>query len=1589
MTAVHSAANDDPDMNLRTILSSALAAILAQCVCAAPVPQYLLPLDGDAAWSGRDAAKAKPAIVHGAAKWADGVSGKGLDISRWAYDQATSLVADGLPGVSTRHGTFAFWFKPHWDQGDGERHIVLGGRSTTWRPFKFYMNKGANGKLELSVVEARQLQFLRNDFFKKDIWTHVAFTWDSESGAVCLYRDGRLVERKANPAAFEIADTTVDLFLQFGDGTDRFKAVVGDGVYDDVRVYDQALSEADIFLIAAGGSAVPMRPITLPAGGAFRLSHAEAALATAGPLLRVKTDAGATFTLSALGPSRGMSLAGSTEGGASAVVSAADTFDLRTGYDLEFVPDGKGLVFWLDGAEQGRIALDREVGAIVSAEAAEGVQIGNAQCPMHNAQWEKDRAQWASPAEAALWSYDGATRRQTGVRRAVSLNGYWRVWPVDDYLGTPPKEAPGYVRVPGSFRSPLWNIHRLNPRTGGLDGGTWQWHNRPLEDYRAAWYEREVSSAPVWSDDGDPGRRTWLVFDHFNADVGRIYWNGRLVKAFRQDFKSFSMVPNRIRVDVTDLLAADGRNTLRLYVDRHNSGMWNGRPSIGDHNEICLGDVWLERTPGRLHIVSAVALPSWRNKTVTLRVRLANPDAETGSVTLEGAFFHSDRDKFCETTVQLTGKSEQVVIWTEPWPDPVPWSAENPQTYELDVMLSRDRQYIDTFPRQLFGFREAWVENGEFWLNGEHLRLRMWTSPGLERMRYFWGHPEAIGQYVAHIKELNYDTVRDNPWRKGSIVGIFEFLDACDRQGVYNLHQMPTYEDEPRNIYDAEVERFFEAYGGHPSILMWYTDFNTCGYSWGQDPAKLTDVDYDPPVKRLARKRARTAETVMRALDPTRELFQHAGGNSGRIFGSMNYQSYGTPLQEQEDWPAQWAKGHRQPLMSVESAFPYPWQFQRFDKGGSKEHLGAEQAARYFGPSAFAVERFPVPHSENMLWSVDVAAGEDPNMLRLSDLHYRRVVRAWRGYGVSAIGDFPGGRDHTRTIQMFGDHNVVWRTGGDPKTPGLKPENRDGFSEVQRHLAGDYSRPDYLHATVKECFAPLLVFAGGDPDDFTNKDHSFYAGERFRKSLVMVNDHLYPVTVAYKWKCGDATGSGEVSVPAGGIVREPINLVAPAVDKKTDAKLRIIWRARGGGDGAPAVAAASDSPLAEGRDAISLRFFPRRTPPKASQVSVALYDPLGKTADMLSLAGVAYTPVASLDGLPPTERLIIGQGAFAAAPLEGDLPASVVNALVFEQPTNALKRFVMTAPSYRDAFVNLPGAPCLAGLDDRDLADWRGASDTVPAFVLSDEHSPHYPRSKWKCGNGGIVAGCVIRRPSRGNFRTIVSCGFNLESAGLLEERRPRGRTIWCQMDVTSRYGKDPAATRLVDNILAEFAVRRSQFAVGGPGNPKTQKPENPAGAGLRAAHNVFYLGSAADASILALAGASIPAWNGTSKGTVLVLPGADLSRLPFAYRRGTTLDFRATVPRDPVFAGVSPADLYFRNANDLPSPAFDIRRAGGTTFVFLGLAPDGSVKGLWNDEKLLRLWCTVLTNLGVPLAPDTPYIPDLDAYDGDAFHNW
>ena len=114
---------------MRSALALVPAAVLAVAsLRAAPEPRFHLALDGSTAWGGTDGDKVAPAVVYGASKYVDGISGQGLDIRRHAYDQVTALVADLLPGFNTRCGTVAFWFKPHWDPLDPEPRRILGGQ---------------------------------------------------------------------------------------------------------------------------------------------------------------------------------------------------------------------------------------------------------------------------------------------------------------------------------------------------------------------------------------------------------------------------------------------------------------------------------------------------------------------------------------------------------------------------------------------------------------------------------------------------------------------------------------------------------------------------------------------------------------------------------------------------------------------------------------------------------------------------------------------------------------------------------------------------------------------------------------------------------------------------------------------------------------------------------------------------------------------------------------------------------------------------------------------------------------------------------------------------------------------------------------------------------------------------------------------------------------------------------------------------------------------------------------------------------------------------------------------------------------------
>ena len=1547
-----------------------------------------MPMDGSADVIGPDGKKIATGIVHGHAGYQPGIVGKALDVKRHAYDQVTTVCFPRLPTMDCNNGTVSFWFKPHWRENEHVEYRILAGRDSRWKGFRFYFLK-TRTHIELSVCSPKQIQILRKDLFKPEKWTHVAFTWRQNTGEVQLYIDGKAVGKRTIPGAFVKQESPIQLHLYYGnESTDRFKANVGNGVYDEVRIFNRALSAAEIFSLASRGTHGLTKAISLAPAVQndneieFALVNKKGRLSGPRELLRLNgSSAKKKITFSAMGASGKLAML-VENGKPSHAVETSYTLMLDVPHKIRLQQDGEILTFMLDDAVQGQVRLETPFGTIRSAEAAEGVSLLAPSVVPSQDQTTRLADVFERPEERPLWDLSDAQRRSAGVRRGVTLNGYWRVMPVNDYTYAPPAGEWGYMRVPGSFRSPLFQIYRAE--NDELEPANWIWNKRSLIKYRAAWYQR-IFEIPA---DLRGSGRIYLNFTNLNGDAGRVYLNGRLIDEFRQDFKCFTVIPNQRRLDVTDRLTKEGKNVLTLFIDRHYVNLWQGIPSIGDHNEIALDDVWLENAPADISVKTAVALPSFRRKEVTMRTRIQNLKQKKGKAAVRFDFERNGTiERSFEKPVVLDGSPEQLVVFTGKWENPALWDVENPDLYRMHVALVVDGRDIDTLPAKDFGFREMWVENGEFRMNGNKMRLRMWTSPGLNRLRYYYGNPRAVGQYVAHIKEMNYDTVRFDPFDKTSQVSWQEYLEESNHQGLYNLFPMPPYEDEELTGYTKEVARFLEHYGNHPTILMWYTDFNTCSYAWNQDPAKLNDTSYIPLQQLNARKRVRVAETVMRALDPSRELFQHAGGNSGKIFTSMNYQSLGTPLQEQEDWPKQWSARHTQPLMVVESAFPFPAQYWHFDKPALGT-LTAEHAARYFGDAAFTGEDRPVLHSNR--WLNSPYARWNRNMYNLGTMLYRNVVRTWRAYDVSALGDFPGERDMVRTARTYSNHNAVYEVDDNVKSAGLKPDIPVGWSETQRHLLTDYSQPEGLDKIIRASFAPLLIFLGGMPEDFTNKDHAFYSDETFRKSVVVVNDHTTSQTVTCRWELtmeGKSVRQGEMTATAapGAILKLPIPLTAPKVYKRTDAELRL-------------TALKDDALILE--DSFRLQFFPKWVQPEFRDISAGLYDPDGATEAMLKQAGFPFRKVRTLDDVKQCRLLIIGKNALKESNPEllkqvetARLIERGLKVLIFEQKACNLANLVFESPSARNAFLRRPESSYVAGLKEEDFSNWRGSADSVPAFVLSAENSPHYPRSKWKCGNGGIVSGNVIRKPSYGNFRTIVDCGFNLMFASLLELRKEHGLVLFCQLDVTNRYRKDPVATKLVDNLLVEMGKRFVPIGpqrVGYLGDAKNEAILKRMGMQYRKL-NSEQLWEISGLQVLILGADPVPEKRRAelkkllARGkTVVALPGAPLELLPGNLKRGTKELFRASVPKhDPVFAGIPEADLYFREAKQLPvlvsAPDWTIATKPAlfakldqiiTATVVLNLSPD-EIDGLWNPEKVARVWSAIFTNMNIGLGKD------------------
>ena len=510
---------------------------------------------------------------------------------------------------------------------------------------------------------------------------------------------------------------------------------------------------------------------------------------------------------------------------------------------------------------------------------------------------------------------------------------------------------------------------------------------------------------------------------------------------------------------------------------------------------------------------------------------------------------------------------------------------------------------------------------------------------------------------------------------------------------------------------------------------------------------------------------------------------------------------------------------------------------------------------------------------------------------------------------------------------------------------------------------------------------------------------NYYGGESLIRPVNIHHDKLEAVRMTLRWGVTGSAGKTEsgrevLAMEAGSLLRRKLEFVLPDVQTPTAATL--YYRLED--DGAEVYSTVQ-----------SITIFPRTRVEPEQTIAVALWDPAGRSDEALSAIGAEISPVADPARIPDgTQTLVIGAEAWTeencdetAGPLFGFVNQG--GTLVILHQTHwpqwspvriRLDRQHVASRVWKRA----PGHPVFRGIEDAWLHDWRQSH---------------------------VVSSFDFVKPTLGNATALADSGVKdgLERCALLEIRYGTGRILASQFRLIESFDVEPAAPRLLANLLTAAATRSPALqpiaVCTAPGAPVVgmlaflsadmkllERPLSPAG--LKA-HNIILVqldGTLTPAEGRALherAAAGALVWvRGADAGTTRILEEITGCEWKEA---GTPLDIwegRAVIEGHPkALAGLSNGEFYWKRGNfgdlhGLEKPSWKIADLAA---AYLQPAKTGSARSLlypaamwvvqtgegrvlvdlvrWAEEQnpdlqneARRIASALLTNAGVRLAP-------------------
>lgn len=380
-------------------------------------------------------------------------------------------------------------------------------------------------------------------------------------------------------------------------------------------------------------------------------------------------------------------------------------------------------------------------------------------------------------------------------------------------------------------------------------------------------------------------------------------------------------------------------------------------------------------------------------------------------------------------------------------------------------------------------------------------------------------------------------------------------------------------------------------------------------------------------------------------------------------------------------------------------------------------------------------------------------------------------------YGSNACSDteifwFHGSRNGIYNCSALGDKAAVsanylfWSARGMAWTK----ESLDGYRDMDMaFIGGIYWRPFMAHGVQSVTFA------------MPQKEFRYFSGTRYENRLSIFDDEVTPGKLLFTWQLLDEQGKsiagGQMPLTSTTkfLHRDKIAFEVPKVAQRTKYKLTMNLD-KNGAQRAYEERVVEAWPTAVKEAA--------RTP----AASTVVFDPKGQLMPALKNLGYSLKTIDALDekSLAGAKALVVGPMAIddsmsvAAAAIKG-FAAAGGRVIVLEQ----LSSLAVPADTYVEhkgkfsvCFVRATEHPVMQGLVDMDFQMWN---------------------------SGHLVADRAYRRPSRGNFMTLVEAGYQggLHWTPLMEIYIGKGSIMATQLPLTSKLASEPMAAEMLNRMIA------------------------------------------------------------------------------------------------------------------------------------------------------------------------------------------